>query len=358
MDGFNNDFAARAQLQRLLALARDNEEKLRRFSEQELRLIATPSLREVVTHIVGEFPVAFGVDCVTLALVDPQEELADMLADGALAPAAAAHLLFVKGDGLAPVFGGRNGPVLGRFNDLHAPLFPGARNRIASVALLPLRRGAECIGSLNFGSADARRYAPGSCTDFLERLAAIVAICIENGANHERVRRLGFTDPLTGVNNRRYLDERIGEAFAAAARAREPLACMFLDVDHFKRFNDRHGHAAGDHALRVVAQRMRAELRRGDVLCRYGGEEFVALLPCTDAHTAREVAERIRAAVADYPFTLDGGRSVTLSLSIGVAACLPDLSGPAVAALLQAADAAVYAAKEAGRDRVVIAGQI
>ncbi len=352
MDG-HSDLAARAQLRRLLAMARDNEEKLRRFNEQELRLMATTSLSEVVTRVVRDFPAAFGLEQVTLALADPKRELADLL-EANMAAGVARHVLLLGDDQLA-LLGGRKMPALEGFAQRHTSYFPAAQP-LASVALLPLRRGDECIGSLNLGSTDPRRYTPGSRTDFLERLAAVVAICIENGMNNERVRRLGFTDPLTGVNNRRYLDERLGEAVAGAAREAQPLACMFLDVDHFKRFNDDYGHAAGDDVLREAAQRMRAELRRSDVLCRYGGEEFVALLPRTSLESAREIAERIRLAVA-RAVRLGDGRPVSLSLSIGVAAVTPPLPVPdhMAAALLRAADEAVYEAKAAGRNRVVLA---
>ncbi len=307
MDGHHSEAGARAQLRRLLALARDNEEKLQRFNEQELQLIATTSLHEVLARIVLDFPSAFALEHVSLVLADPRQELPQLLEACDLPPHIAQQVLLLDAARLDALGLVRRAPLLGRFGPRYAPLFPSHPPPV-SVALLPLWRGDECIGSLNFGSADPKRYTPDSRTDFLARLAAVVAICIENGANHERVRLLSFTDPLTGASNRRYLDQRLDEAVACAARTASPLACMFLDVDHFKRFNDTYGHAAGDTVLREAARRMRAELRRSDVLCRYGGEEFVALLPGADGERAKEIAERIRAAIGDVPFMLEGGR--------------------------------------------------
>lgn len=352
MDGHHSEAGARAQLCRLLALARDNEEKLQRFNEQELQLIATTSLHEVLVRVVLDLPAAFALEHVSLVLADRQE-LPQLLEACDLPPRIARHILLLDATRLEALGLVRRTPLLERFGPRYASLFPSHPQPV-SVALLPLWRGSECIGSLNFGSADAQRYAPDSRTDFLERLAAVVAICIENGANHERVRHLSITDPLTGASNRRDLDRRLDEAVACAARSASPLACVFFDVDHFKRFNDTYGHTAGDAVLREVARRMRAELRRSDVLCRYGGEEFVALLPGTNGERALEIAERIRVAIGNVPFVLEDGRAVSITLSAGVAVQIPGGNDEAAAArLLHGADQAAYAAKAAGRNRVV-----
>jgi two-component system, cell cycle response regulator len=165
------------------------------------------------------------------------------------------------------------------------------------------------------------------------------------------------TDPLTGLANRRQLDLRLAEAFDLAHRHGRPLACLMLDVDHFKRVNDTYGHAAGDAVLREVAARARAECRAVDTVARFGGEELTVLLPETDAEGARTVAERMRAAVAATPvpaWATDGALvAIPVRISIGIAALGPHT--PTAEALRATADGALYQAKQTGRDRVVVA---
>jgi diguanylate cyclase (GGDEF)-like protein len=225
------------------------------------------------------------------------------------------------------------------------------------VALLPLIRRGELIGSLNLGSRDAQRYARGKGTEFLQRLAAVVAIALENTINHERLKLVGLTDPLTRVNNRRFFDQRLNEEIAASQRSHQSLACMFLDVDHFKRINDSLGHQAGDMVLCEIAKLVRSQLRSTDILCRYGGEEFVVLLPNTGSDEALDIAERIRGVVEGTAFSCPGSEAARVTISIGVAArqcqlnCDVDAMGRV---LVASADGAVYQAKESGRNQVIV----
>lgn len=158
------------------------------------------------------------------------------------------------------------------------------------------------------------------------------------------------TDPLTGVLNRRAFDRVLANEVSRAAAGRTSLSLLALDLDHFKAINDTHGHAVGDDALRAFAARLRALLRQQDHFARVGGEEFVVLLPGAAAVRALEIAERLRAAVAERPL-LDAPR-VAPTVSIGVAS---RQDGETAAALLARADAAAYAAKRAGRDRAMLA---
>lgn len=168
---------------------------------------------------------------------------------------------------------------------------------------------------------------------------------------NDRLRHMSQTDALTQLDNRRYLEERLQELFGHALRFDEPLACVMCDLDKFKSVNDSHGHQAGDAVLRQFAEILRREAREIDRVGRYGGEEFIFLLPGTGAEAATVFAERVRQAVEDHPFTFPGG-SVKRTMSCGVAAW----PHPAVAsgdALVKAADDALYVAKETGRNRVV-----
>ncbi|MFO1251831.1 MAG: diguanylate cyclase [Inhella sp.] len=168
----------------------------------------------------------------------------------------------------------------------------------------------------------------------------------------QELHQAAITDRLTGLHNRAYLMDQLSREFSNSQRYGRPLSCLLLDIDHFKSVNDRHGHLVGDAVLRHTAQLLSHGLRRGDVLARYGGEEFVLLLPGTPAASAQALAESLRASVAQAVW-VQGELSLPLTISIGVA---DNLAGQAEdeTALLRLADAALYAAKHQGRNRVVV----
>ncbi|MDO8615240.1 MAG: diguanylate cyclase [Dehalococcoidia bacterium] len=164
-----------------------------------------------------------------------------------------------------------------------------------------------------------------------------------------KLERLGVTDALTGIYNRRFLDEMLPREVSRSQRSGAPLALLMVDIDRFKRFNDRHGHQAGDEALRGVAHTLAQHLRSMDFVARYGGEEFAVALPGADRKSALATAERLRLAVESAAIS-PAGESERLTVSIGAAACPSDAND--AASLVAAADAALYAAKEAGRNTV------
>ncbi|MGF6771708.1 diguanylate cyclase (GGDEF)-like protein [Paraburkholderia sp. GAS199] len=164
--------------------------------------------------------------------------------------------------------------------------------------------------------------------------------------------RLAATDPLTGLSNRRVLDKRLDEEWRRARRNGNPLSVLFIDIDHFKRFNDTHGHASGDEALVAVAESISATVRRSvDLVARYGGEEFSVVLPETTSAGALVVAEKIRRTVQSAGVVRGDGDTSEVTVSIGCATCVP-AEGASALDLLAAADRQLYAAKAAGRNRV------
>jgi len=163
---------------------------------------------------------------------------------------------------------------------------------------------------------------------------------------------MAVTDGLTGLHNRRYLDSHLQTLFERAMARRRPLSVMITDLDRFKAVNDTFGHDGGDDVLREFARRLRQNVRGIDLACRYGGEEFVVVMPDTDGEVAQKVAERIRAQIAGQPFAVGReGRTITVTVSVGVSSLL---KGPdCVEALMKRADMALYEAKTGGRNRVV-----
>jgi len=170
----------------------------------------------------------------------------------------------------------------------------------------------------------------------------------------EKLSELVLTDPLTGLANRRHFDRSLASEWDRAAREKHPLAVIMLDIDHFKAFNDAHGHAAGDKCLKAVAKALRGHCTRpGDLVCRWGGEEFVVILPGTDAAGAGHVARALVEVV--HGLGLAHGQSDAspcVTISAGSASTVPS-DGESAAALIEKADAALYAAKQSGRNRAL-----
>ena len=161
---------------------------------------------------------------------------------------------------------------------------------------------------------------------------------------------LAVTDSLTGLNNRRFLDTHLPNAIERARRDDKPMSVLIADIDHFKRINDGWGHDAGDAVLRQFAARLKESLRASDLACRFGGEEFVVLMPEADERVARTIAERLRQRIADYPFEISG-EEISVTVSAGIAVL--DGRGDNRETLLQRADRGLYAAKREGRNRVI-----
>jgi diguanylate cyclase (GGDEF)-like protein len=160
---------------------------------------------------------------------------------------------------------------------------------------------------------------------------------------------LAHHDALTGAFNRRAVVSRLGLAVTDAHQSEQPLALLFLDVDHFKALNDTHGHAAGDHCLQVIVEAINHELRSGDWLGRYGGEEFIIVLPGASRTSAEQIGERVRARIETLRVQVNG-RLLRMTISVGVAGLLDQRD--TAAALIERADAALYCAKSDGRNRL------
>ncbi|MBO6636487.1 MAG: PleD family two-component system response regulator [Roseitalea sp.] len=197
---------------------------------------------------------------------------------------------------------------------------------------------------------------PVDANEFVARLKTQV----RRKAYHDGLRsnvaesiELAVTDGLTGLHNRRYLDTHLETLVERAHKRGRALSLLITDIDHFKAVNDTHGHDGGDAVLREFARRLRAQVRGMDLVCRYGGEEFVIVMPDTPAPMAAEIAERLRFDIGDAPFALgEGGPDIAVTASLGVATLDGD-AGETAATLIKKADTALYEAKAGGRNRVV-----
>lgn len=236
-------------------------------------------------------------------------------------------------------------PLFGR--EVKLPEFP-------SLMIHPLKAADQVFGVFCLGSRDPKAF-DSSAVAFCEVLAQQGAQAVERIRMLEQLQDLATRDELTGLQNRRVFFERLAAEIPRSLRYDLGLAILLLDVDHFKRVNDRHGHPAGDEVLRQVAKTLRDHARETDVVARYGGEEFAAMLPATQEEGAQAVAERIRRGIEQLEVHWEE-TPIPIRASLGLA-CLRG-EDDTVDDLIHRADQALYAAKERGRNRVISHSEI
>ena len=377
----NSNLELRKQLKALMSQAQKNEAKLEKMQHQELLFIGANSLPELIDIILRQYRDAYELQYVSLMLIDRNYEIRHViefmspgllklptlifanshteLENVVISQAAVEKKINPTGfqKTLFPNF--KNEPYLGKCTDECLEiLFPAIQEKPQSVAILPLIRHNKLIGSLNLASSDGARFMKGTATSLITRLSSIIAVCFENAVNNEKLKQLGLTDALTGIHNRRYFMQRLEEEVVRSLRQELPVSCLFIDIDHFKSFNDLYGHSVGDQVLRYVANIIKQQMRLSDVLARYGGEEFSILLTNADTALAEAMAERIRAAIADAVLKVDSlDEDLSITVSIGCTTMLKPRSSNVNSlgdCLLNSSDQALYIAKNQGRNCVSV----
>lgn len=224
----------------------------------------------------------------------------------------------------------------------------GQRHAVRSAMITPLVLGREVLGALSLSASQPSIFSETDL-QLLTSFGATATAAIHNAILYSETQDLATTDPLTGQLNRRTFFELGQREIERFQRFGRPLSWIMFDVDLFKYINDTYGHSAGDQVLTTIVERCCRVIRHVDILGRYGGDEFVILLPETDHHRAREIAERIRASIADSPMITDAG-SVNVSISVGITEATPDTAD--LGLLLNKADQALYKSKRAGRNTI------
>ncbi len=342
------------EAERLLgAVRREKEEKARFFRALEELNKTTTVSQAAATAVAQARRMCPALDLCAVTLADDRRHRV-MAVDGDAA-ATLRELSFADNAGLVSNVVKLGAPLPGRAL--------GAMDRVvifdngtvvrglAALKIFPLRAGETTVGTLVCGSRKADAL-PETAQRELSMLALQAAEALVRTRLYEQMERLATTDGLTGLLNRRTFNAELDKRLREAQRYRRPLSLLLLDVDHFKRVNDTHGHPAGDSVLRGVARLAGKQARETDLVARYGGEEMALVLPETDAGGATVIAERIRAAVAAASHATEQG-AIKVTISIGVATW-PG-AGEDPEALIASADKALYRAKQSGRNRVEVA---
>ncbi|PCI17283.1 MAG: diguanylate cyclase [Piscirickettsiaceae bacterium] len=341
-----------------------NEATAKRFQDMEMRLLSLNSLQELTQHILQDVQLAFSLDSLCLVLSDKDADVKQFLSEDGFHFEDYSNLLLLSD---VNVFKSKLGLshriMLGASADVLADEFwPAGATKPAVVAILPLVRRGVCLGCLVLGSNEEERFQPAMDTYFLERLSKVLSVCMENTVNYEQLRRSSLFDTLTGVNNRRFFEQRLQEEILRSLRTADSLTCLFIDIDFFKKVNDSFGHQVGDLALKHVADSLKSQLRSNDILARYGGEEFVALLPTATEVKGKDVAERMRACIESSPIEILDGKMLKMTVSIGTSTFVVAKAGAhkevAGEELIKVADKALYKAKNSGRNKVFSGGEV
>ena len=300
------------------------------------------------------------------------EGLGDAALDGILrhAGADAGAILVVREDTLEPLatHGLRGAETLATNDHVRRALRTGRVERMAVLApetvidsvlvgqpareiiVAPIVFKSVALGAIVLATASA--FDPDALP-LVEQFRADLGLAVNNALAHDRLERLAAVDPLTDAYNRRFGMARLQEEYSRAVRAEAPLGLLMLDLDHFKAVNDTYGHLVGDRVLRAVARACRRVIREGDVLVRYGGEEFLVLLPGAGADDVAQIGERVRRAISETSVA-EGEQRVAVTVSLG-GTTYRDSGTSSPEQMLAEVDAALYEAKAAGRDRLLVA---
>jgi len=336
----------KADLERMRSLNR----QLMDVGELGKEMNAALPYRETVERVLSRSKAFLHADFAALLLLDADARAFSLEgAQGVLSPTLSAECCAFTPD--CPVRRAIASGQLTRSVDHTCSLFP---HTMKDQLVIPVH--VENIGDMAvLATSTTGDYVSLLSDDILVALQNHVQSALTNAHKYDAIRRQVVTDHLTRLYNRRYFMNRAGEEIERSLRHQAPLSVLMIDIDHFKEFNDTFGHATGDRVLQTVARAMQDALRKPDICARHGGEEFAVLLPSTPGESAYYVAERVRRTLSGTRYTgLGLPAEANITISVGVATCPRDATE--LDALMELADQALYRAKAAGRDQVVLHG--
>jgi diguanylate cyclase (GGDEF)-like protein len=336
---------------------REKVEELRTFWTLSRILSSTLNMEEVfrlALHLIGR---SLQVDAYSLLLLDDTSGQLTIKAAFGLPEERAHAISLALGEGIAGLVAQTGRPMLvpdvsteSRF--VERSCFPGH----GAFLCVPLQiKKGPVIGVLSAHKPEPQAFSRGDLEQF-QAVANQVAVALENAQLYQRTKELSSRDELTGLFNRRYFFENLETEVQRARRYRRAFTILMLDLDHFKHYNDTHGHLCGDQVLRQCGEILLGNTRRADVVARFGGEEFVIMLPEIDRQAGALVAEKIRAKIAQHPFHgRDRQPGGELTVTIGLATYPIDSDNGLE--LVDVADRALYVGKRQGGNRVVLSSE-
>jgi len=343
------DRRAEASVRRGLDRRAPFADSIRRFTEQIDASEPAQTYQSILTQAADLVRAERG----SLLLFDESTNHLTMTASRGIKASISEVSPIAMGEGIAGSVLREGRPVVASMDDLGRSSLPERGYKTKSFISYPISIGSRRFGVLNLADKVGGGAYDANDLSVIELVAPQIALALERAAWQQRANQfqvMSITDPLTGLHNRRYLEARLTEELSRSKRYDYPLSFMMIDIDDFKVYNDQNGHQAGDRALEITAQCLRAALRKVDVASRYGGEEFSILLPQTNLQEAGVIADRIRRKIYGTLFT--HGKSQPLgavTVSIGLSAFSPALDS--AEAMVRAADRALYHAKRHGKNR-------
>ena len=332
-----------SKIKEIIETVNENQEIAKKFFEIETSILSILNFKDFLERLLTEIQDKMAIPYVWMALIE-ESDFAEMLQKAATSEILRDRTSLIGRNHFLRVINNKTEPILVN-NDLtafHALIPRQYKHHIRSLAIAPLTLDGGIIGSLIQGDSSKSRYCPDMDATLLKRLATIVSICLSNVMAHERLNFLASRDSLTGLLNRRVLEDIVKREFDRAVRYRTPLTVVFLDVDDFKMVNDRNGHDAGDIVLKYVATQLLSMTRASDVVARFAGDEFIIILPNTPVDEASEFATRMQTFFINHPLDFEG-TPIRISVSYGLSH-LEDGAYDAMS-LLKEADKMLYSAK-------------
>lgn len=322
-----------------------NEEIARRFHTVETKILSILNFVDLFETLLTSIMKEFKVPYVWLSLIK-NSELTSLLQSQESSDILKERLNLINRNTFIKLVGNNSKPILANKNlKPYFKFLPKTRKYlIKSIAVVPIFLDGEIVGSLNQADISPSRFQPDLDTSLLEHLAVKVSLCLSNVAAHEKLRLLANRDPLTGLFNRRVMEDILKREFARAIRYKKSLSVIFIDLDDFKNVNDTYGHDQGDDLLKYVAEQLIKMSREIDVVARFAGDEFVVILPETSSENAEHLMSRFVLYLSKHPLK-KGKISIAAAISFGVAST-EDKSIKDPLQLLKKADKKLYRLKK------------